>query len=93
MAVLWSAEAMHAVRIHRASFAAICPDPSAAFGAWWEGSPLGTGSRSTLVVFDPIGGRRSCRARWIGLGEVAGARPRYRDYSDAAAQLRQSGPV
>jgi hypothetical protein len=54
MAVLWSSEAIHALRVHPATFAAICPDATDAFDAWWRGagSPP-TGVTSTLVVLDP----------------------------------------
>jgi transcriptional regulator with XRE-family HTH domain len=93
MAVLWSAEAMHAVRIHRASFDSLCPDSGDSFGQWWSGEPPSAGRRSVLVIFDPTEGRRSDRLGWVSLAESDGVRPRYRDYVDAAERLRAAGRV
>ncbi|HEX7591143.1 MAG TPA: helix-turn-helix transcriptional regulator [Candidatus Limnocylindrales bacterium] len=87
MAGLWSAEVLHAIRMHKASFASVCPDPPEAFDAWWrEGSPE-TGRHSTLVVFDPAERHRGDRRRWLGAEELDGVQPRYRDYADAAHRL------
>jgi transcriptional regulator with XRE-family HTH domain len=91
MAVLWSGEGLHAIRIHRASFASICPDSGEAFRQWWSGEPPCAGRQSVLVVFDPIEGRRSDRQRWVGLGDTDGIRPRCRDYADALERLRAAG--
>ncbi len=93
MVVLWSGEALHAMRIHRASFASLCPDSGEAFRQWWSGeSPL-AGRRSVLAVFDPIEGIRSDRKRWVSLAESANVRARYRDYADALEGLRNAGRV
>jgi transcriptional regulator with XRE-family HTH domain len=87
MAGLWSAEVLHTIRIHKASFASVCPDPPATFDAWWrEGSPE-IGRHSTLVVFDPIEHLRTGCRRWLGAEELDGVRPRHRDYADAVARL------
>jgi transcriptional regulator with XRE-family HTH domain len=87
MAGLWSAEVLHALRMHKASFASVCPDPTGAFDAWWcYGSPP-AGLHRILVLFDPAEGRRRDRRHWLGADELDGARPRYRDYSDAAERL------
>jgi hypothetical protein len=88
IAVLWSAEALRPIRSHLASFAAVCPDAPDAFDRWWAGEPPAVGRQSILVLFDPIAGRRRDRRRWAGLTEVAGLRPRYRDYADAVANLK-----
>jgi hypothetical protein len=88
---LWSAEVLRSLRAHAASFGSVCPDALEAFEEWWIGCPPAAGRRSILVVFDPMTGRRSDRRRWVGLAEVPGLRPRYRDYAGAAAELRRVG--
>ena len=85
---LWSGEVLTELRTHAASFASVCPYPPAAFESWWRGEPPTSGRRSILVAFDPAEGQRRDRRRWLGLGELAGARPRYRDYTDSVALLR-----
>jgi transcriptional regulator with XRE-family HTH domain len=87
IAALWSADALRTVRAHAASFASVCPDSVDAFAAWWRGKPPATGRHAILMVFDPAEGRRSDRRRWLGLDELEGARPRYRDYADAVELL------
>jgi hypothetical protein len=85
---LWSAEVLHTLRLRHVSFRAACPDPAGEFGAWWEGNtPDPNGSKSTLMVFDPVEGRRSTRRRWVGLEDVRTIDPRYRGYADALAKL------
>ena len=91
IAALWSGEVLHSIRTHAASFASVCPDSVDAFEAWWRGEPLETGHRSILVVFDPAEGRRRDRRRWLAIDELAGERPRYRDYADAVELLRLGG--
>ena len=88
IAALWSGEVLRALRSHRASFESVCPDSAAAFETWWNGRPPAAGRYSTLLVFDPDAGRRRDRRRWLGLAELDGARPRYRDYADALSALR-----
>lgn len=88
IAALWSAGALHSIRMHEASFASVCPDPTGAFDAWWRQDPPTTGRHSILVLFDPAEGRRRDRRRWLTLSDLAGARPRYRDYADAVDTLR-----
>ena len=91
LAVLWSSEVLHALRIRTATFRAVCPDPPDGFAGWWAGSDLTAGATSALVVLDPAPDLGRAR-RWIGLEEaIASARPRYRGYADAAARL--GGPV
>jgi transcriptional regulator with XRE-family HTH domain len=41
MVVLWSAEVLHAMRLHEASFRSLCPDPPDAFAAWWDPTTSG----------------------------------------------------
>jgi transcriptional regulator with XRE-family HTH domain len=89
---LWSAEVIHPLRMRGASFRALCPDDAAHFGAWWDGQSGPTpGKRSSLVIFDPLPGRRASRRRWVGFEAVATADPRYRGYADALSALRQAG--
>jgi transcriptional regulator with XRE-family HTH domain len=83
LVVLWSAEALHAVRLRRSTFAALCPDAIGGFDAWWRGEPPTAGVTSTLVVLDPapqLGRRR----RLVGFDAVDRIDPRYRGYADAA---------
>lgn len=83
MAGLWSAEVIHSVRMQRASFSALCPDPSDTFAAWLRGSPTVVGASSTLVLLDPFASGR--RARTVELERVlSGVRPRIRGYAEAA---------
>ena len=84
IAALWSAEVLHSLRLRRASFEAICPDPADDFGSWWSGSvPRPSRPTSTLVILDPAGrvGRRVAYVDLVAAGHV---RPRYRGYADAA---------
>jgi transcriptional regulator with XRE-family HTH domain len=91
IAALWSAEVLRALRSHRASFESVCPDSCGAFEAWWRGDPPSAGRSSILLVFDPVQGRRRDRRRWLGIGELPGARPRYRDYANAVGLLECCG--
>jgi len=91
IAALWSAEVLRTIRAHTSSLASVCPGSVEGFSAWWRGEPPATGRRSILVIFDPAQGRRSDRRRWLGMDELEGARPRYRDYADAVALLRLGG--
>ena len=85
---LWSSDVLHEVRLHPATFAAVCPDPVDAFGTWWSGRPpVSAGVTSTLVVFDPVAAGRSDRRRYVGLEDARSVRGRYRGYADAAAAL------
>jgi transcriptional regulator with XRE-family HTH domain len=90
---LWSAEVLHPLRLRAQTFRSACPDPAGAFAGWWMGSPPDAGTSSTLVVLDPLPGRRSSRRQWIDL-ETALDRatdPRYRGYSEAVEALRRAG--
>ena len=87
IAALWSADVLRTLRHHRASFAAVCPDPPDAFAAWWANNPPFCRS-TTLVFFDPLEGTRSDRRRWVAMSELDGLRPRYRDYAEAAQVLQ-----
>ena len=89
MAVLWSSEAIHAVRLHGATFAAVCPDGPAAFAAWWTGvgNPP-TGASSSLVLLDPAPATSRHRP-WAPLSDAT--RPRYRGNADAAVAVSRGG--
>jgi transcriptional regulator with XRE-family HTH domain len=86
---LWSADVLRTVRRHRSSAEAVWPDRPDAFEAWWSGLALRASRRSILVLFDPAEGVHSDRRRWVGLADLDGQRPRYRDYADAAAACRR----
>lgn len=90
MAGLWSSVVLHAVRLRPESFRAMCPDGMAPLRAWLDGDPPVTGFVRTFVAFDPLAAGR--QRHMIDLGTVlAGARPRLRDYRDAAERLRAAG--
>ncbi|MBM4408764.1 MAG: helix-turn-helix transcriptional regulator [Chloroflexi bacterium] len=88
---LWSAEVLHVLRLRGASFRAIAPDDPGSFAGWWQGQPPTAGTRTSIVVFDPLPGGRRSRRRWIGLEDVVRGEPRYRDYADALGALRRAG--
>jgi hypothetical protein len=88
---LWSAEAVHSVRLRPASFRSVCPHRADDFLVWWDGGVPEAGSpSSTLVVLDPAVdiGRR---ARFADLDGVLRVRPRYRGYAEALASLASAG--
>jgi transcriptional regulator with XRE-family HTH domain len=89
MAVLWSAEVLHVLRLRRETFRALCPDPPDAFAAWWSGESVPPGARSELVVIDPLATAR--QRPYVGLDDALTARPRYRSYAEAAARLLPRG--
>jgi transcriptional regulator with XRE-family HTH domain len=91
VAGLWSSEVLHVVRLRRASFASVCPDPAHTFAAWCDGDGEVTASMSTFILFDPMRGRRSTRRRWVGLDAIDRVDPRYRGYAHALEQLRRDG--
>lgn len=88
VAALWSAEALHALRLRTESFRALCPDPVTAFEAWWRGEPPSSGKASMLVVLDPASSSR--QRPFVALDVALGARARYRGYADAVARLAGS---
>lgn len=87
LVVLWSGEALHALRLRQATFAALCPSPLDPFAAWWDGEPPKSGLTSSLVLFDPDPGLSRRRPRFVGIDRVATVDRRYRNYADAAAAL------
>jgi transcriptional regulator with XRE-family HTH domain len=90
---LWSAEVLHAVRIHPASFRAVCPDDTNDFEAWWSGSlSILGGSTSSFVLFDPNTGGRLRPRTFLGLEPALepSIRPRYRGYAEAAEAVRSA---
>jgi hypothetical protein len=91
LAALWSSEVLHVLRLRTATFRALCPDSPDAFQAWWLGRESDGGVASSLVILDPAATVGRSR-RWIGLDDMAGARPRYRGYAHAAAALSVSRP-
>lgn len=89
MVCLWSAEVLHAIRLRRASFDAVCPDPLDRFTAWWDGRPPLAGVSSSLVVLDPVA--RPRQRTFVGGPELTAVRPRYRGYGEAGEALRGAG--
>lgn len=79
---------LHALRLRTETFRSACPEDAAAFQAWWSGSRPEPGTRTSLIVFDPLPGLRSSRRRWIRLEEVRSVDPRYRGYADTLAALK-----
>ena len=88
---LWSSEVLHSLRLRTETFRSVCPDAPESFQSWWTATPVEPGTRTSMVVFDPLAGRRSSRRRWIGLAEVRSVDARYRGYADALAALRTAG--
>jgi hypothetical protein len=93
MAAIWSADAIHAVRQHRATFSSLGPDGAEILEAWWRGDEPPNGRRSGFVLFDPVDGRRSDARRWTGIANLSEIRPRYRGYAEALEALKDSGQV
>ncbi|HEY5520652.1 MAG TPA: helix-turn-helix transcriptional regulator [Candidatus Limnocylindrales bacterium] len=87
MVTLWSAEALHSVRLRKATFRSLCPNGTEAFEAWWNGSPPTRGVASTFVLLDPMASTR--QRTFVGLDEAAIARPRYRGYAEVASRLNE----
>jgi hypothetical protein len=88
IAALWSSEILHALRLRKESFCALCPDEVAPFDRWWAGEPPPRGRASILVVLDPM---TSGRARpFVGLDSALRTRPRYKSYAQAAADLTRA---
>ena len=92
VAVLWSAENLHVVRLREGTFRALCPSPLDDFGRWWAGVPTGTATTSALILFDPNPGLPARRARFAGTDRLRAVDPRYRGYADAAAVVSRRSP-
>lgn len=88
MACLWSSEVIHVLRLRRATFDALCPDPADAFRDWLAGERPPPGVTSTLVLLDPTVAPDARRRTIVELAEAARVEPRFRGYSDAAQVLR-----
>jgi hypothetical protein len=89
MAVLWSSEVLHALRLRPDSFRSLCPDSPDALAAWWSGTPPTVGTTSSLVVLDPLASGRQRRLIDLSEALAPSARPRHRGYADVAAKLTQ----
>jgi transcriptional regulator with XRE-family HTH domain len=90
---LWSSEVLHTLRLRRRSFEALAPDAADGWSGWWNATPIPSGARAALVLFDPLPGLRRSRRRWVGFDSLDGLEPRYRGYADALAALRVAGRV
>ncbi len=91
MACLWSSEVLDAIRLRRASFAGLCPDPPDALKAWLRGEPPVPGVTSFLIVLDPLVPFGSRRRTIAAVDEPPRLDPRHRDHEDAAEALRRAG--
>jgi hypothetical protein len=91
MVCLWSAEVLHALRLHRASFAAVCPDDASSLEAWLDGAPVSDGVTSTLIVLDPAA--RGRQRLFVGRADSELVRPRYAGYADALAAIGAAAPA
>jgi transcriptional regulator with XRE-family HTH domain len=89
LVVAWTAEALHAIRLHEATFRSTGTDGVVGFAAWWSGAPPEVGIRSEVVVLDPAPATNR-RAHWIDLDGAILARPRHRDYRTLADALRSA---
>ncbi len=86
---LWSADVLHALRLHTATFRATCPDPAERVSSWLSGSTPPRGATSSLIVLDPFAS--GCQRTWIDLeAALSSVRPRYAGYADAAARIRRA---
>ena len=91
MACLWSSEVLHAIRLRRATFEALCPDPVESLAKrGWRASRPGVGVTSALAILDPAAPPGTRRRTIVGIAEVDRAVPRYRGYADAAEALRRA---
>ena len=90
MACLWSSEVLHVLRLRRATFAALCPDPPDQIAAWLSGERTSPGVTSSLVVLDPLVAFGSRRQTMAPLADVPHLDPRHRGYADAAEALRRN---
>lgn len=88
LVTLWSAEAMHHIRLRAESFRAACPDEPADFADWWAGRPPTTNAvSSAFVLLDPAIVAPDKR-RFGSLDDAMRVRPRYRNYAEAAERLK-----
>lgn len=85
IAMIWSSEALHVLRLRQSTFRALCPDDAAAFSAWWSGIRPTVGVTSAVIVLDPLATGR--QAAFVDLDRALTARPRHRGYADVAARL------
>ena len=90
MACLWSAEVLHVLRLRRATFEALCPDPPDQLAAWLAGAVPQRGVTSSLVALDPLVPFGSRRRTITSLADVTHLDPRYRGYAEAAEALRRA---
>jgi transcriptional regulator with XRE-family HTH domain len=88
MVVLWTAEVLHVLRQRAASFRALCPHDPSSFDTWWRGIPPTSGTRSVLVVLDPLA--RGRQERFIGLDRALTGRPRHRGYAEVRATFEKA---
>jgi transcriptional regulator with XRE-family HTH domain len=92
LVALWSAELLHTVRLRRATFTSLCPDTIGRFEAWWSGHPPAARRSSAFVLLDPFATGRM--RLYVDLKTAVGtARPRVRDYAEAARRVASGRPI
>lgn len=90
MACAWSAEVLHVLRLRRATFNALCPDPPDALEAWLRGeAPAAAAVTSTLVLLDPLVPFGSRRRTIVPMIEPPLVRPRHQGYAEIADALQR----
>jgi transcriptional regulator with XRE-family HTH domain len=83
---LWSADVLHTLRLRRATFESLCRDTLQGFEGWWNGRPPTAGRTSAFVLLDPSAAGRM--RPYVDLATaIATARPRVRDYAEAARRV------
>ena len=88
---LWSGELLRTLRLRRETFRSLCPDLIDSFEAWWNGHPRTAGRTSAFVLLDPFAGGQM--RTYVDLETaIASARPRVRDYADAARRIASRQP-
>jgi hypothetical protein len=89
MVCLWSADVLHALRLHTETFRPTFPDSAGRFETRWSGSSPPVARPARWVVLDPFAGGRQRRGIDLETA-LTRARPRYRDDAHAAARLRET---
>jgi transcriptional regulator with XRE-family HTH domain len=90
MAAIWSADVIHTIRQHRATFGSLGPGGPSILETWCLGEAPPDGRKTGFVLFDPVDNRRSDARRWVGVSDLAKVRPRYRGYADVLAALKDA---
>ncbi len=87
MVGLWSAEILHSLRLRKATFRTLCPDPDDRLTAWLRGEPPSAGRSSSFVLLDPFATGRQPPTASLDRA-LTSARPRIQGYSEAARRVQ-----